>query len=417
MMKRGNGKARAALFSVILTAVLAAALTTGCGEKEQNRVIELPPLEIEIMDVEKLRINSIQEYVGAGREEERLQLAWGEGAELLYRMKVEDSRYLFQTIDTKSNTVLGSICVDERAADMSNIFIAPGGRYVSYEIQNGGGGMELRAFFPETGIRQILHTWEDSQETFSYIWSDDGNKLISWQNGNTKNPYADWCITEYDLESVQKDTQDGSAFIGWRSQFLMEGQGYSWRIVLPNADGSEIYVREQFRTFNASVTDDEAKQEDHGRNAFNWLLLTKTSVRTELSEYSQESVYPVKYTPTGLFVQEEDGALSLVDHIRGEHPQKRVLIPGSYGQFAPSFCICEKGDHVFFAEWLDYSRYQISGVRIVDGVPEGDPVVLYQDNYDSLVRMTVWQDQAVVFWGTEPTGENQYQYKITMLEY
>ncbi len=128
-------------------------------------------------------------------------------------------------------------------------------------------------------------------------------------------------------------------------------------------------------------------------------------------------VYPVKYTPLGLFVQEEDGALSLVDKICGEHPQKRVLIPGSYGQFAPSFCICEKGYHVFLAEWLDYSRYQISGVRILDGVPEGDPVVLYQDNYDSLVRMTVWQDQAVVFWGTEPTGENQYQYKITVLEY
>lgn len=68
-------------------------------------------------------------------------------------------------------------------------------------------------------------------------------------------------------------------------------------------------------------------------------------------------------------------------------------------------------------EWLEDSLYQISGVRMIDREPEGEPVVLYRDNYDSLIRMTVWQDQAVIFWGTEPTGENQYQYKITVLEY
>ena len=132
-MKRKKRKACALFLSVILTAV-----TGGCGEKEQTRVIELPPLEVQVMDAQKFRINSIQEYVGSGREEERLQLAWGERAELLYLMKVEEDNYLYQTIDTKSNTVISSVCVEDRAADMANISIAPGGRYVSYEIQNGG---------------------------------------------------------------------------------------------------------------------------------------------------------------------------------------------------------------------------------------------------------------------------------------
>lgn len=409
-MKRKKRKACALFLSVILTAV-----TGGCGDKEQTRVIELPPLEVQVMDAQKFRINSIQEYVGSGREEERLQLAWGERMELLYLMKVEEDNYLYQTIDTKSNTVISSICVEERAADMANISIAPGGRYVSYEIQNGGGGMELKAFFPESGIRQILHTWEDPEETFAYIWSDDGTKLISWQSGDTKNPYADWCITEYHLDSVTTDVQEGS-FKGRRTQFLMKGQGHSWRIVLPNADGSEIYVREQFRTFHDSVTDEEVKREDNGRDALNWLL-TEKAVVTELSEYSQESVYPVKYTAKGLFVQEADGTLCLVDDVRLEHPEKRVLLPAAYDQYVPSLCICENGDHVFLTEWLDYSRYRISGVRIVNGEPEGEPEVLYQDNYDSLIQMAVWQDQAVVFWGKESMDEEQYHYKITVLEY
>lgn len=132
-MRQMKRKACTAFLLVILLTVM-----NGCGEKEQIRVIELPPLELEVMDAEKLRINSIQEYAGIGREDQRLHLAWGENADLLCLMKVEGGSYLYQTIDTKSNTVVSSVCVDERAADMSNIAVAPGGRYVSYEIENGG---------------------------------------------------------------------------------------------------------------------------------------------------------------------------------------------------------------------------------------------------------------------------------------
>lgn len=409
-----QGKRRAC--RVFLTAALAALVMGGCGHKERTRVIVLPPIEAQAPDNEKFRINSIREYVGSGREEERLHLAWGEpGTDLLYLMKEEDGKYLYQTIDTRSNTVAGSVCVEDRAGDMANVSIAPGGGSVSYEIQNGGGGMELKVFFPEPGIRQTLHTWEDSEETYSYIWSDDGTKLISWQNGDTKNPYADWRITEYHLESVLKDTREGF-FNGRRTQFLMKGQGYSWRIVLPNADGSEIYVREQFRTFNDSMTDEGVNQEDQGKDAFNWLLTEDADV-TELAEYSKESVYPVKYTPVGLYVQEEDGSLCLVDNIRSEHPVKKELLPAAREQYVSVPCICENGDHVFLTEWLNYSRYQISGVRILGGEADGDPVVLYQDNYDSLIRMTVQQDQAVIFWGKESLDEEQYHYKVTVLEY
>lgn len=61
-MRQMKRKACTAFLLVILLTVM-----NGCGEKEQIRVIELPPLELEVMDAEKLRINSIQEYAGIGR--------------------------------------------------------------------------------------------------------------------------------------------------------------------------------------------------------------------------------------------------------------------------------------------------------------------------------------------------------------
>lgn len=63
--------------------------------------------------------------------------------------------------------------------------------------------------------------------------------------------------------------------------------------------------------------------------------------------------------------------------------------------------ICENGDHVFLMEWVNKSMYQVSGVRVADGEIEGVPMVLFKDNYESLVQMTVLGDQAVIFWGKE----------------
>lgn len=408
-MKRGTGMACTGILALSL-AVLAMG---GCGDRERTRVVALPPIELQALDNEGIRIDSIREYVGSGREEERLHLAWDRQAELLYQMKVEEDSCLYQAIDTWSNTMVSSVCVEDRAGDMSNISIAPGGRYVSYEIQNGG-GMELRVFFPKSGIRQTLHTWEDPEETFSYIWCDDGTRLISWQNVDTRNPNAEWTVTEYNLASVSGEIQEGS-FVGERTQFLMEGQGRSWRTVLPNADGSEIYVREQFRTFQDSMAD-EGEEREEGKDALNWLLSGEID-RMELAEYSQEPVYPVKYTPMGLYVQEADGSLCLVENIRSEHPVMKEVLSAAQEQLVPALCVCENGDHVFRMEWLHYSRYQVSGVRIQGGEVDGDPVVLYQGNYESLIRMAVQEDQAVVFWGKVPLDEEQYHYKVTVLEY
>ena len=405
-----------------------AAVLSGCGAGKQDRTVVLPPLESQVIDSEKFHINHIQQYIGSGYAENVISLAWGDpGTDMLYLLKKEDEGYFYQTIDTGEDVVLSSIFVDDRF--LTNVSVAPGGGYLSYEVQDGE-EMNLIVRCPRQGTRQILHRWEDPEETFSYIWSDDGTMLFSWQNGDTGDAYEEWQVTRYEMKADQKD--------GFRSivvQFQMKSNGRAWRTVCPNADGSEIYVREQLSTFGDSMSDEwendedgeatnhdverniaATEVEDKSLNAYNWLLLPDTVTIEALPEYSDMPVYPVRYTQAGLFVQEENGDICLIGDIRSK-PIKTKLISGNEGDYNPSPCVCENGDHVFLMDWINYSMYQISGVRIVDGEADGQPVVLYKDNYESLNQIKIVGDKAVVFWGEEFLENSEYRYKVTVLRY
>lgn len=414
-------------FSVgILGGLLAASVLGGCGYREQDKTIVLPTTEYQMADSGKFRIDHIQEYAGRGDSGEVLCMALGEpGTDTLYLLKKEQERYLYQTIDISEDTVRSSILMEERA--MANIRIAPGGRYLSYEVQEGDETI-LVVFFPAQGTRLVLHIWEDPEEIFSYVWSDDGTKLFSWQSGDTGNPYGEWQVTRYGMETGP----DGS-FQSTAVQFQMRGNGRAWRSVLPNADGSEVYVRDQVSVFSDSLweerdTGEEGDQAHSGsgtnieaawgesQDTGNWLLFPDTARAMELPEYSEESVYPVRYTPAGLFVQEENGTLYLIRDIRSQ-PVKKELASGNPGSFDPVPYVCANGDHVFLMEWINYSMYQIRGLRILNGEADGQPVVLYRDNYESMVQLTVVEDRAVVFWGDEYSGNGAYRYKVTILEY
>ncbi|MDE6203082.1 MAG: hypothetical protein K2G19_06340 [Lachnospiraceae bacterium] len=405
-----------------------AAVFCGCGAEEQDRTVVLPPLENHVIDLEKFRIDHIQQYIGSGYAENVLCLAWGDpGTDMLCLLKKEDGGYIYQAIDTGDDTVLSSIFVDDRS--LANVSIAPGGGYLSYEVQDGE-EMKLIVFCPGQKTWQILHRWEGSEETFSYIWSDDGTMLFSWQNGDTGDAYKEWQVTRYEMEA---DPKDGFQCIVVR--FQMKGNGPAWRSVCPNADGSEIYVREQLSTFGSSMSNEwengvdgvytnydvesnmtAAEVMGESPHTCNWMLLPDTVTAEALPEYSETAVYPVRYTQAGLFVQEENGDLYLIRDIRSQ-PVKTKLISGKAGAYDPSPCVCVNGDHVFLMEWINYSMYQISGVHIVDGKADGQPVVLYKDNYESLNQIKIVGDQAVVFWGDEFLENNGYRYKVTVLRY
>lgn len=407
---------------------LMAAVLSGCGAVEQDRTVILPPLDNPVIDSEKFRINHIQQYIGSGYAENVMCLAWGDpGTDMLYLLKKEEKGYFYQTIDTGEDTVLSSIFVDDRF--MANVSIAPRGGYLSYEVRDGE-EMNLIVLCPRQETRKILHRWEDSEETFSYVWSDDGTMLFSWQNGDTGDTYEEWQVTRYEMEDDQKD--------GFRSivvRFQMKGNGRAWRSVRPNADGSEIYVREQLGTFGSSMSGEwengvdgvdtdhdvesnitDAEVVDKSLNAYNWLLLPDTVTVEALPEYSETAVSPVRYTQAGLFVQEERGDLYLIRDIRSQ-PVKTKLISSNKGSYDPLPCVCVNGDHVFLMEWINHSMYQISGVRIVDGKADGQPIVLYKDNYESMNQIKIVGDQAVVFWGEEFLENNEYRYKVTVLRY
>lgn len=410
-MKRKKGK----WYRVLPAGILTTLALCGCGSGEQTKTIVLPPLESQNEDAEKLGISRIREYVGEGREEDRMCLTWGEpGTDRLYLAKIVEGRYLYQAVDTRTDEMVNEVPIEDPAEAIRNLSISPGGRYVAYEVEEEE-GMKLVVFSPMHELRTILKKWADPEETFSYVWTDDGTKLVFWQNGDTKDPTAEWVVGFFE-PGIFIDG-GGAQFVIGRAEFAMEGHGRSWRIVLPNADGSEIYVREQFRPFNDGTEDlEEAGEERSGHDAFNWLLLPNTAEKEELPEYSKASVYPVKYTPAGLFVQDAAGSLHLIENIRSK-PVKKELITADPSRFAPTPCICENGDHVFLVEWLNYSLYQISGIRVLEGRADGDPVVLYQDNYDSLEEMTVQNDRTIVFWGRAGQENGQYHYKVTELEY
>ena len=150
--------------------------------------------------------------------------------------------------------------------------------------------------------------------------------------------------------------------------------------------------------------------------SYNWLLLPDTATVETLPEYSKTPACPVRYTQAGLFVQEESGDVYLIKDIRSQ-PVKTKLISGNAGAYDPFVCVCANGDHMFLMEWVNYSMYQISGVRIVDGKVDGQPVVLYNDNYESMNGIKIVSDQAVVFWGEEFLENNGYRYKVTVLRY
>lgn len=381
---------------VILGGILLAAVLSSCGVGGQDKIVVLPPLENQVTDSEKFRIDHIQQYIGGGYAENVLCLAWGDpGTDMLYLLKQEDVGYVYQAIDTREDTVLSSIFVDDRL--LANVSIAPGGEYLSYEVQNGE-EMNLIVLCPSQGIRQILHRWEDQEETFSYIWSDNGTMLFSWQNGDTGDTYKEWQVTRYEMET---DPEEGFGYIV--VSFQMKGNGHAWRIVCPNADGSEICVREQASALGSSMS-------------YNWLLLPDTAAVEELPEYSKTPACPIRYTQAGLFVQEESGDIYLIEDIRSQ-PVKTKLISGNEGAYDPFTYVCANGDHMFLVEWVNHSMYQISGVRIVDGKVDGQPVALYNDNYESLNQIKIVGDQAVVFWGEEFLENNGYRYKVTVLRY
>lgn len=395
------------IFCLLFCVLLTGFLLCGCRQRENTKVIALP--ESKKGEAPGIIVKDIRKYVYDGHTEDTLWMSWGEsGSDIAYMLILEEKGYMYQKIDVKTEQILNQTLVDDRL--LVNVHIAPGGGYISYEVENES---ELVLFIPEEEKKIVLCQWKEGQGSYSYVWSADGTKLFSWQNGDNyeKKQDEDWSVTCYSVEKSKSEEESRVV----KNEIGMKSKGYAWRNVLPNKDGSKVYVREEYESFsdskNAEVNSSAAGSEEKIA-AENWLLLPETRGKKSLPEYSEEAVYPVKYTESGLYFQNIEGDLFLVEDIEEGTAAKELFNTANMEIY-----ICEKGDHIFLAEWREnMETLQISGVRIEEENLTANQV-LYKEAYQNAYTSINADDTAIVIQGDEYLGEDRYSFKITELEY
>ncbi len=419
---RKSKKARLCCLALLCT-VLAGIILSGCRQKNITKTVTLPGIQKEEGDL-GITIRDMQSYIYDGHSEDMVWMAYGEPDQgICYMLRLTDKGYIYQKIEMKTGKFLKETFVEDRM--ISNVQISPGGRYISYETDD---ETELVLFAPEKEEKLMLHEWEDGSESYAYTWSDDGTVLFSWQNGDNyeKEPDAEWLVTRYDIEK---------AFAGGKKEHKVlrheirmknkEGRLWSWRSVLPNADGSKVYVREEYETFsdskkNETYSNNENEEPGTSRqtaenekiNAQNWLLIPDELRKEKLPEYSEEAVFPLKYTKAGLYYQNEEGMLCLAESLE-EKPAVREL----FNIANKETVICGNGDHIFVVEWRDNMEYiQISGAGMKNDKYTATQV-LYKEAYQNANLSISADDRSLVVWGNEYLGKDRNSFKITELEY
>lgn len=212
----------------------------------------------------------------------------------------------------------------------------------------------------------------------------------------------------------------------------MEGTGHGWRSVLPNADGSEVYVREEHEDYVVGGVKEEGyieneedvnkenmnkseKKPPGGKGAESWILAPDTGEKKKLEEFSSDAVYPVKYTKAGLFAKDLDGNLLLVENV-GNEPVVNKLCK-TYDEIVN---ICENGDHLFRLEWMDNSltHYQVSGARIEDGQLKTRQVLYKSQDGEGADGCHIVDDSMVAILDRRYFERgDRHTFNITVLEY
>lgn len=432
-MRRKGRKRRSPPAVLIVCAVLTAGTFLGGCSREMTKTISLPGAENEEATIPGVSIKNIREYAFDGNSEDNIKTAWKD-ADTVCLFRLGEKGYTYRQIDVNTKETVSKEFVDDRMA--FNIQIAPGGRYISYEAETAeGASPELVLFLAGEGKRIVLREWDECLQSFSYVWSDDGTKLFSWQNGDNYAflPDNDWCVTCYDMEDIMEDSK-GKLSVK-KTVFWMEGSNYAWRSVLPSADGSKVYVREEFESFsdkgdedleNRTVKEKQAQEKnkenepagngqisaDEKIPAKNWLLLPESHEKKKLAEYAKDPVYPVKYTKKGLYYQTIEGKLCLAEHVE-EEPSVTELFSAANTEI----CICSKGDHIFFIDWSDdFSTLKLSGVRM-EGISPTAKQVLYQAECDTADYFITADDSEIVLQGCLYLGNDRNSYKIMALGY
>lgn len=327
-------------------------------------------------------------------------------------MQIQKGIYNEEKIRIEDAQVLEQNLVDKRI--MSQVKIAPGGRYISYETWEDG---VFSLIVYNTGRKEhtIFREWENDEEVLQYAWSDDGKKLFAWQDGNNygQNAFLEWKICSYDMET------------GMKNEVSVEGIGYAYRDVLPNQDGSCVYIVEALSNeqYGENLINEQygenLSNERYGEGEIYQLRHRVANMETgevkDLRVWDGDDAWPVKFTEEGVYAQDSEGAISIYTGIF-EKPVKKELFSIDYKNV--KLYICERGDHIFLIEWDSDSEYmQVSAVSIKNGEIVGRGVVYKGISGIDTEAVVSPDDHAIAIQSTEYIEDSRWRLKITVLEY
>lgn len=368
----------------LLLSALLFGMLCGCGEAEKTKTIILPDKSGNL-NSGAINIQNIQEYSYKGTPVESGNITLNERGNLCLIVPLEKVGYEFQEITLSDKQVVHRIPI--KGTSIANIQLAPGGRYVSYEIIEKE-AQQLIALETEEERSIVLHHWKDLDQLYMYQWSGDGSILFSWEDGLNQDS-INWHIHQYHL---------GNNFLESESESLLEGSGNAWRQVLPNYDGSQVFVRERY------VYGGEA----------NWLFWPNTEDNVYPLYTPSEINWAVKFSQKGLYAADVEGNLCLITNLLGK-PEEKTAIP--FDNMALE--ICEKGDHIFLIEKDSTGKAQLVGIRIQNGVVVEEQV-LYKNIDADVADIAISQDDKTVLMQNckyLDLEDDSCLFTVTVLEY
>lgn len=371
----------------------------GCTKREITKTVVLEEKN-DASGKNEYVVKNIKEYYYEVARKDENWMAWEKDTENILILKYINGGYEFEKIDIGHRKTLSKLPVKIEDT-IKDAKISPSGKFIAY-ITEFPFGVELYLYYIENNMR--LFVGEASEITFE--WSGDGRRMFySLIKKDEKNISKTWSLYCSDVDEMSvTDTV-----------LRTEGDNGVRKTILPNMDGSQVYI------FN--------EEKDKNKNAVDWLFQLEYDIKGQKAANMEkaaasvepqktiklpgEITRPVRYTKAGLFAQSDDGTLYLVTNLLNK-PENKIIAKMDSGQVF----ICEKGNHIFELKHEDGTeKFEIRSMYL-----EKEEIVanrlLYKDVYRSWTDAVVsTDDNAIMLKSCEQLSEEKYSFKIILLEY
>lgn len=371
----------------------------GCAKREITKNVVLEEKNGTLGENE-YAVKNIKEYFYEGTRKDENWMAWEKNTENIYILKYVKGGYEFQKIDMGRGKIISKLPI-EIEDTVKNAKIAPNGKCIAY-VTEFALGVELYLYDIESNTRLFI----GGASEITFEWSGNGRKLF-------------YLLVEKDKKNVSKTwslrCSDVDDRLAPDTILRTEGDDGGRKVILPDMDGSQVYI------FN--------EEKDKDENAVDWLFLLEDNSQEQNAsnlpkavvnvepqntiKLSKEITRPIRYTKAGLFAQGNDGTLYLVTNLLHEPEIKTIARMDSEQIF-----ICDKGDHIFELKHEDNTEQSEIRSMYLEKAEVAANRLLYKDVYrrwtDAVVSM---DDSAIMLKSCEHLGEKKYSFKITLLEY